>query len=116
MNIICVEDSLRHLCALQQTTRQIAPEASVYACLNADDAEKTAQKYGCDVLLTGIDVGKSETGGIELARQVKKITPPCQHYFHHGASRTGIREGRAPAPGQRIYPQTFFLAGVEKGI
>ena len=74
MNIICVEDSLRHLCALQQTTRQIAPEASVYARLNADDA------------------------------------------FHHGASRTGMREGRAPAPGQRIYPQTFFLAGVEKGI
>ncbi len=81
MNIICVEDSLRHLCALQQTTRQIAPEASVYACLNADDAEKTARKYGCDVLLTGIDVGKSETGGIELARQVKKINPRVNIIF-----------------------------------
>ena len=56
MNIICVEDSLRHLCALQQTTRQIAPEASVYACLNADDAEKTARKYGCEKINPRVNI------------------------------------------------------------
>ena len=53
----------------------------MFACLNANDAAETARKYGCDVLLTGIDVGKSETGGIELARQVKKINPRVNIIF-----------------------------------
>ena len=81
MNVICVEDSLLALCVLQQKTQQIAPGASVFACLNVNEVAETARKYGRDVLLTGIDVGKNETGGIELARQIKEINPRVNIIF-----------------------------------
>ncbi len=70
MIVICVEDSLLTVCALQQTTQQIAPDARVFACLTVAEAVETARENGCDVLLTEIDMGKNGTGGIELARQI----------------------------------------------
>ena len=81
MIVICVEDSLLTLCALQQTTEQIAPDARVFACLTAAEAVETARENGCDVLLTEIDMGKNGTGGIELARQIKEINPRVNIIF-----------------------------------
>ena len=81
MIVICVEDSLLTVCALQQTAQQIAPDARVFACLTVAEAVKTARENGCDVLLTEIDVGKNGTGGIELARQIKEINPRVNIIF-----------------------------------
>ena len=81
MIVICVEDSLLTVCALQQTTQQIAPDARVFACLTVADAVETARENGCDVLLTEIDMGKNGTGGIELARQIKEINPRVNIIF-----------------------------------
>jgi two-component SAPR family response regulator len=79
--VICVEDSLLTVCALQQTTQQIAPDARVFACLTVAEAVETARENGCDVLLTEIDMGKNGTGGIELARQIKEINPRVNIIF-----------------------------------
>lgn len=81
MNVICVEDSLLTLCALQQTTQQIVPDACVFACLTVAEAVETARESGCDVLLTEIDVGKNKVGGIELARQIKEMNPRVNIIF-----------------------------------
>ncbi len=81
MIVICVEDSLLTVCALQQTTQQIAPDARVFACLTVAEAVETARENGCDVLLTEIDMGKNGTGGIELARQIKEINPRVNIIF-----------------------------------
>ena len=53
----------------------------MFACLNVNEAAETARNYGCDVLLTGIDVGKNKTGGIELARRVKETNPRVNIIF-----------------------------------
>ncbi|MBR4332685.1 MAG: response regulator transcription factor [Clostridia bacterium] len=81
MIVICVEDSLLTVCALQQTTQQIAPDARVFACLTVAEAVETARENGCDVLLTEIDMGKNGTGGIKLARQIKEINPRVNIIF-----------------------------------
>lgn len=81
MIVICVEDSLLTVCALQQTTQQIAPDARVFACLTVAEAVETARENGCDVLLTEIDMGKNGTGGIELARKIKEINPRVNIIF-----------------------------------
>lgn len=81
VQVICVEDSLLTLCALQQTTQQIVPDACVFACLTVAEALETARENGCDVLLTEIDVGKNKIGGIELARRIQELNPRVNVIF-----------------------------------
>ena len=81
MNVICVDDSRLTLFALRRTTGQIVPKAHVYACINVKQAVQAAKENGCDVLLTDIDIGGSETGGLDLARWIREINPNVNIIF-----------------------------------
>ena len=66
LNVICVDDSRLTLFSLRRKIGCIVPEARVAACHNAKQAVDFARKNGCDVLLTELDIGGSETGGLDL--------------------------------------------------
>jgi len=81
LNVICVDDSRLVLLSLRRKTGLIVPEARVFTCRSAKQAAETARKNGCDVLLTDIDIGGSETGGLDLARQIREINPNVNIIF-----------------------------------
>lgn len=90
LKIICMDDSISGVISLQQQVQSIIPNAQIYACVTPDNAVMQAEKNGCDVLLTEIDVGNSSTGGILTAERIKQINPRvniifltvCSEYEH----------------------------------
>ena len=81
LNVICVDDSRLTLFSLRRKIGCIVPEARVAACHNAKQAVDFARKNGCDVLLTELDIGGSETGGLDLARWIREINPNVNIIF-----------------------------------
>ncbi len=81
LNVLCVDDSRLTLLSLRRKIGCIVPEARVTACRNARQAVDSARKNGCDVLLTELDIGGSETGGLELARRIREINPNVNIIF-----------------------------------
>ena len=81
LNVLCVDDSRLTLLSLRRKIGCIVPEARVTTCRNARQAVDSARKNGCDVLLTELDIGGSETGGLELARRIREINPNVNIIF-----------------------------------
>ena len=81
MNVICVDYGRLTLRGLRKTTQRVVPDARVFACRNIKEAVETARESGCDVLLTGIDMGANRNEGIELARRIKEINPRVNIIF-----------------------------------
>ena len=81
LNVLCVDDSRLTLLSLRRKIGCIVPEARVTTCRNAMQAVDFARKNGCDVLLTELDIGGSETGGLELARRIREINPNVNIIF-----------------------------------
>ena len=103
LNVICVDDSRLTLFSLRRKIGCIVPEARVAACHNAKQAVDFARKNGCDVLLTELDIGGSETGGLDLARWIREINPnsPSTRRNWPGSSPTSATRCRDPAPRER---------------
>ena len=76
-----MDDSRLTLLSLRRKIGCIVPEARITACRNAKQAVDSARKNGCDVLLTELDIGGSETGGLELARRIREINPNVNIIF-----------------------------------
>ena len=95
MVVICVDDSNMFVSALKRRTQSILPDAQIYTFLDPEQALKQAKIAGCDLLLTEIDVGLSNRGGILLAKYLKEFNPKakiifvtvCSAYEHERALR-----------------------------
>ena len=75
MTIICADPSPISLIKLEGIIKKVMPKSSIYLCQKADDAELTAKKVGCDVLITEIDFGRKKGEGIELANNILELCP-----------------------------------------
>lgn len=81
MKVLCVDRDLFQLLKVKREVGKIVPDAHVLACRNPDHAAKLAAAEGCDVLLTGIDMGGGKYEGIDLALAVKEINPRVNIIF-----------------------------------
>ena len=91
---------------------KIVPEADIHFCRDPNKALILAETEGCDVLLTGIDMGGGKTEGIRLARTIQEINPRVNIIFvticgewEHAAAIFQLRPSgyvRKPYESQRL--------------
>lgn len=81
MKVLCVERDIFQLGSMKREVKRIVPDARVTACRSPGKAKELAGTEGCDVLLTGIDMGGGKTEGIRLAQKIKEINPRVNIIF-----------------------------------
>ena len=81
MNVLCVERDIFQLGSMKREVKRIVPDARVTVCRSPRKAAELAGAEGCDVLLTGIDMGAGKAEGIRLARTIKEINPRVNIIF-----------------------------------
>lgn len=81
MKVLCVERDIFQLGRLKREVRRIVPEARVTACRKPGMAAALAEAEGCDVLLTGIDMGAERMEGIRMAWKIKAVNPRVNIIF-----------------------------------
>ena len=74
MKVLCVERDIFQLGKMKREVGKIAPGASVLTCRDPDRAAALAKAEGCDVLLTGIDMGGGKYEGIDLTERKELFT------------------------------------------
>lgn len=80
MTIVCVDDHPVMLKGLAQNVQRILPEASTHLFHSTDAALDFAQKNGCDVLISEIELS-DKLNGLMLARKVKMLNPKVNIVF-----------------------------------
>ena len=81
MKVLCVERDIFQLGDMKRTVERIVPDAHVFACRSPSKAAALAEAEGCDILLTGIDMGAARNEGITLAQKVQKLNPRVNIIF-----------------------------------
>lgn len=81
MKVLCVERNFFALRHMRREIPKIVPEADVRYCRDPGKALALAETEGCDVLLTGIDMGAGQAEGIRLAQKIKAIHPRVNIIF-----------------------------------
>ena len=81
MKVLCVERDFFALRHMKREIPKIVPEAEVYYCRDPDRALALAETEGCDVLLTGIDMGAARDEGVTLAEKVNRLNPHVNIIF-----------------------------------
>ena len=81
MKVLCVERDFFALRQMKREVPKIVPEAEVHYCRDPDKAKELAETEGCDVLLTGIDMGAARDEGVTLAEKVKRLNPRVNIIF-----------------------------------
>lgn len=81
MKVLCVERDFFALRNMKRELPKIVPEAEIHFCREPKKALEIAGTEGCDVLLTGIDMGATENEGITLAQKIKAIHPRVNIIF-----------------------------------
>ena len=81
MIILCVDRSPLGLLDLKRKVKAVRPDAVIYDCRDPEKALSLARSEGCDVLLTEIDMGRSEREGLDFARKMQTINPEVNIIF-----------------------------------
>lgn len=81
MKILCIERDFFALRHMRRVLPRIVPNADIHYCRGAPDALALAETEGCDVLLTGIDMGAAKDEGVSLAEKVKRLNPRVNIIF-----------------------------------
>ena len=79
MMVVCVDDHPIMLRGLFKNVQQILPDERIAAFDNVNDALCFVRENGCDILISEIEL--SESDGLTLARQVKKLIPKVNIIF-----------------------------------
>ena len=79
MTVLCVDDHPILLEGLAQNVHLVEPDADIYCFSDAKEAMAHAEKYGCDVLFTEIDL--YHFSGIQLAKWIRKKFPRANIIF-----------------------------------
>ena len=81
MKVICVHWDKFYLLHLQEDLPKIIPEAEIQYC-DPLDAVQLAESWGCDVLLTEIDMERMPRDvGLILAEKIKALHPRVNIIF-----------------------------------
>ena len=81
MVILCVDRSPLGLLDLKRKVKAVKPNAVIFSCRDPEKALSLAGSEGCDVLLTEIDMGRSEREGLDFARKMQTINPEVNIIF-----------------------------------
>ena len=81
MTIICTDPSPISLLVMKKDVKMLLPDSDVYVCRTVDSAIRLAEKNGCDVLITEIDLGRDKEEGIFLAEKIKELFPRVNIIF-----------------------------------
>ena len=81
MKVLCVERDFFALRQMKREVPKIVPEAIVHYCRDPNKAAALAEAEGCDILLTGIDMGTAEDEGVTLAEKVSRLNPRVNIIF-----------------------------------
>lgn len=79
MTIVCVDDQPVMLKGLSRNVRQILPNAILGSFECAEDARAFAEKNGCDVLISEIELCGGD--GLTLARDIRNLNPKVNIIF-----------------------------------
>ena len=80
MRVVCVDDHPIMLQGLSGDIREILPDATIETFVGAEEALKSVEANGCDILLCEIEL--SGLDGLTLAKKVKKLNPKVNIIFH----------------------------------
>ena len=75
MTILCVDPDCKSRNRLYEMTRQLRPDDTVLMCRNAKEALRLAEKKGCDLLLTRIEIDSFQLDGLMLAELLRERYP-----------------------------------------
>ena len=87
MNVVCVDTAANYLKKMTQIAHESVPSADVHSFTVPKDALEYMKAYGCDVLLTEIELydrGAPDFNGsygIVLANEAKKVNPLVNTIF-----------------------------------
>ena len=81
MKVLCVERDFIALRQMKRKVPRIVPEAEVHYCRDPNKALAMIEETGCDVLLTGIDMGAARDEGVTLAENVNRLNPRVNIIF-----------------------------------
>lgn len=90
MTVIVVDRDIFQLRRMKRELLKIVPNARVIACIKPKDAPTIAEAEGCDVLLSGIDLGKDKYEGLDLAKELQKINPRVNIIFVTGYAESEV--------------------------
>ena len=109
MNVLCVDRSPLGLMDLKRKTHAACPGAVIHAVRDPERALVLAEKEGCDVLLTEIDLGRKRREGLDFARRMQEINPKVNIIFITGYSEAeyarDIIQMRASGFVQKPFPK-----------
>ena len=109
MKVMCVHWDRFYLSHLKRDLPKIIPEAEVQYC-DPRDAVQLAESWGCDVLLTEIDMTRTPRNvGLTLAEKIKALHPRVNIIFITvcGAYEYAERVLRLHTSGYLWYPYSF---------
>ena len=106
MNVICVDKNQYSLKSLTRQTQTLMPDAAVFGCRSPEEALALAERDGCDILLTEIDLGRSDCDGLKLGRRIRELAPRARIVFvtEKTDPRYPIEAFRIPADGFMLKP------------
>ena len=90
MTVIVVDRNIFQLRRITRELKIIAPDAHVFGCRRPKDVPTIAASEGCDVLLSGIDLGKDKYEGLDLAKNIQRINPRVNIIFVTGYAENEV--------------------------
>lgn len=81
MKVLCVERGFFALRSMKREVPKLVPEAEVHYCRDPNKALSLAETEGCDILLTGIDMGAARDEGVTLAEKISRLNPRVNIIF-----------------------------------
>jgi DNA-binding NarL/FixJ family response regulator len=92
---------------LSKLTRQLRPGDTVHRCRDPDEALRIAEKHGCDLLPTEVEIG-SNRDGLMLAEMLRERNPQMEVICvtHCRDNLTALRAWRIHARGYLPKPYT----------
>lgn len=81
MRVLCVNRDRFQLDDMMETVSKVVPGADVTPCRDPSEAAELVRKEGCDVLLTGIDMGAEQNEGLRVARRAQEVNPRINIIF-----------------------------------
>ena len=90
MTVLVVDRDVFQLRRITRELGKIVPDARVIGCRRPKDAPTIASSEGCDVLLSGIDLGKDKYEGLDLAKELQRINPRVNVIFITGYAENEV--------------------------
>lgn len=102
MNVLCIDDELLALEALQDSVDEALPGSEIFAFRNSEEAMALARQNSIDVAF--LDIEMREINGIQLAKQLKELSKTTIIIFVTGHDNYALDAFGVSASGYLLKP------------